>query len=131
VDRNQVRTIGEIVTPWPCFVISIRSSLLQEGNKSEVLKSLRKFLDIIQESCRHFRDHEAESLQVISQECGLTADDSKKWFDTVKFSVEGAVSRKVMYNTLKTLVDAGALHDQHLNADIDSLYNHELTKIVS
>jgi len=119
--HDQVKQIGEIVTPWPCFVVCARSEILKQY--PNVVENL---LNGIKESCSEFTRNDG-SLEQISRKCHLNIEDSKKWFQSVKFS-NGIVSKKVLENTSHILVKTGALKSM---PNIDSLCNPNIAKIVN
>jgi len=123
MEKHHIRNSGEVVTPWPCFVIAVRKELLHSPQERA---TMRKFLDCIQEACVLFKK-DKNTLEFISQQCHLSLEDSKKWFDQVAFSQKGAVSTKVLQETVATLKKTGIVaHD----IDITTLYDKELTLIV-
>jgi len=119
MDQNLVRKIGEVVTPWPCFVIAVRNDVL-EANPS----SVKRLLSAIQESCVEFKKTE-KSLKYISRESKLSLEDSKLWFDQVEFS-DGKVSNKVLIETISALQRSNIIQNADVNISdlVDPVLTH-------
>lgn len=113
--------MGEIVTPWPCFVIAAR-----EGVISEHPEALKKLVLAIQECCNEFVNSPS-TLESISKNCKLSIEDSKKWFETVKFS-DGTISQHILKTCLDTLHSTGVLKGE-LTCAVSSLYSDKFSKV--
>jgi len=120
MDQGLVRKIGEVVTPWPCFVIAARAELMKTHKES-----LLRLLAAIQEACVEFKKTE-KSLKYISKESKLSLEDSKTWFDQVEFS-NGKVSKKVLQDAVQTLTKTGVLK---ANVDILQLCEDSITSMI-
>jgi len=120
IDQNLVKKIGEVVTPWPCFVIAVRNDLLETQSGQ-----IKKFLAAIQEACLEFKKTD-KSLKYISKESKLSLEDSKKWFDLVQFSFDGGVSRKVINHALELLLKVGVIKNK---VEIEAIVDDKLTKL--
>mmetsp|Transcript_29222 Transcript_29222/g.41133 ORF Transcript_29222/g.41133 Transcript_29222/m.41133 type:complete len:295 (-) Transcript_29222:64-948(-) len=105
LDAGQLRKISEVVTPWPCFVIAARRDVVSE-NKDYI----KRFLQAIQEACIDFKNN-PQSLEFISEKCNLSLEDAQKWFESVSFSKNGAVSCETLTNTVNILVNTHVLSE--------------------
>jgi len=123
-DEGLVKKIGEVVTPWSCFVIAIRSELLENPNHRE---SIKRFLTAIQEASLEFKKTE-KSLKYISKESKLSTEDSKKWFDQVEFSYDGKVPLKMLKDVLEILTKTGIIKNPAA-VQLTDLYDSHLTKV--
>eukprot|EP01119_Soliformovum_irregulare_P024098 TRINITY_DN8570_c0_g1_i10.p1 TRINITY_DN8570_c0_g1~~TRINITY_DN8570_c0_g1_i10.p1 ORF type:complete len:390 (-),score=122.92 TRINITY_DN8570_c0_g1_i10:616-1785(-) len=120
VDSGELRKIGVIVTPWPCFMIAVREEILKRH-----FNSIRKMLLAIQESARNFQNGGQSSIDYISTKFNLKPEDAKEWFSQVRFSQDGSVSRRVLVKTMDTLSRAHILNYNNLSKDFSfsSLYD--------
>jgi ABC-type nitrate/sulfonate/bicarbonate transport system substrate-binding protein len=91
------KKIGEIQTPWPCFIIVARSEVIEKS--PELLK---QFLAGTRESSQKFVV-DSNNLQMISKTSKLSIDDSKKWLQEVKFSETNKVSKKILGDAVDIL----------------------------
>lgn len=98
VDSGELRKIGCITTPWPCFMIAARKEVLARR-----FDSVRKMLTGIFESTANFENGGESSVEYIANNYGLKKEDARSWFTQVKFSNDGSISRKVLVKTIDTL----------------------------
>lgn len=85
-----MRLLGEIQTPWPCFIIVARKEIIEQSPDL-----LKLFLAGTRESSKLFVE-DSSNLQMISKTSKLSIDDSKKWLQEVKFSETNKVSKKML-----------------------------------
>lgn len=121
VNKQEIRNVGEVITPWPCFIIAANKTLLE--SHPEVIKD---FLTCVQEGTKYFKDNEQESLEFISRECNLSNEEAKQWFDQVEFSKDSSISRSTMQKAIEILQNTGVLQQ---DVDIARLYAPSLTKV--
>jgi len=106
-DTHEVRRIGHITTPWPAFLIAVRTELLQE--EAEMIKRL---MVAITESCALFmKERESgASIDYVAKTYGQKEEDVRAWFTTVRYADNCAhVSRDVLQNCVSTLIKAHVL----------------------
>ena len=104
-DSGEVRRVGEIVTPWPCFLIAARKDVLE--TKRSAIDAVMK---VIHRSCINFA-HAEESVIIpeISQRYGLKLEDAKAWYNGVRITGSRSISVATLDQTLHALKDAGIL----------------------
>jgi len=124
VDEGIIRSIGEIVTPWPCFMIAVRKDIVDKH--SEYIK---KFLDAVKECAKEFKDPKNEKLALehISHTSKLTLEDAKKWYEGVQFSQNGDISGKILEDAVSLLKKAGVLTE---DVNIQDLYSSKVVKLI-
>ncbi|KJE95699.1 hypothetical protein CAOG_06123 [Capsaspora owczarzaki ATCC 30864] len=106
-DTREVVKVGEIVTPWPAFMVAVSDAALQREGATEKLAALFRG---IQESCANFaRNDDGASVQYVADKYGNTLDDAAKWFSAVEFSQDGALSSAVLTNVVSILKEADVL----------------------
>ena len=67
-----MRFIGDITTPWPCFMLAATKEFLDAN-----VKEVESLLKALREACGHF--HDAPGMaDVISQNYGLKPEDAKE-----------------------------------------------------
>eukprot|EP01080_Neovahlkampfia_damariscottae_P003769 gene3769-6657_t len=88
VVEKKVKYVGEIVTPWPCFMIAATDDFIASN-----ADSLVKLMKGIQKSCENFKTNKKSSLESISKKCTLDEEDSNFWFNEVQFIYNEYFSR--------------------------------------
>jgi sulfonate transport system substrate-binding protein len=110
VDQGKCRCIGEVVTPWPCFVIAVRSEVLEKH--SAVITEMCK---IVGNRALQLKKDE-QATQKFSWRYHLEANDVKSWLSetdwnyTMEFSTDSFEHTITTLNQLK-LIDTDALND--------------------
>ena len=96
-DKGEIRRIGEIVTPWPCFLIASRKSFV-----SQRFNDLKNLFVALEDACSLFRQNSTSSIQRICNNYHLTEEDAKCWFDRVIIEP----TRSIAESTIETALDA-------------------------
>ncbi|ORY78998.1 hypothetical protein BCR37DRAFT_370255 [Protomyces lactucae-debilis] len=105
-DSGEIKEIGEIYTPWPSWVITASSTLLER--KAEVTS----LLEAINEGIVYFLEHYDEGIEHIHTNLDYSKEDAEAWFKTVKYPSDVKLLDEAMIDdTIKTLRKAGLMTD--------------------
>lgn len=96
-DKGQMKRIGQIITPWPCFLIAAQQDFIANSTKF-----IDKLFVALQKCCEHFRKNSVESIRRISSKYNLSEEDAKAWFDKVEICPKNEISK----STIETTIDA-------------------------
>lgn len=107
-DSGEIKRIGEIYTPWPSWVVTVR----KETDSEEV----KKFLGAVRKGIDFFLQNPEEAVKHISTNLDYSAEDAREWLKTVKFNEQLGEKEidweRVVLNTSKVLKTAGVLEDK-------------------
>jgi len=109
-DKEEVKRIGHITTPWPAFLLAVRTEVLEQD--PEIIKRL---MVGISESCALFikEKETGQSIDYVANTYGQKVEDVKAWFQTVKYPDDCThVSKDVLSNCVQTLIKAGVLCEE-------------------
>ncbi len=109
VDQGIFRRLGDCPTPWPCFVIAVRNSFLEE-NKDAVTF----ILETINTMTASFKDI-PNIEQTIAERYGQKIEDVKKWLALTEWSQENIDSETI--NTIQDKLFALGIIDKKLPFD--------------
>lgn len=112
VDSNQLRRIGEYVTPWPCFVIAASDKILKE--MPEVVD---KILDIIQDSCQQFMQNNT-LIPIVSERYNQKLEDIERWYHSTEWAADSWVSDKMIQSVIYHLRSANILSKDQIVPEI-------------
>lgn len=107
-DNKEIKKIGEIYTPWPSWVITVHSTLLNEQREK-----VGAFLETVAKGIDYFNSHCDEAISLISSNFDYSSEDATEWIKTVRFN--GALNKgrfdreSVLNRTASVLQDAGVL----------------------
>jgi len=108
VDLGELKQVGDISTPWPCFMIAVRKEIAQKRSRE-----IERFFESISRSTELFYEKRTDSLNFISKACHLKIEDAESWFKTVEFAKKvNCVSSEVVDETIQILQRAKVLPDQ-------------------
>lgn len=101
VDNGTFKRLGNIETPWPCFVIAVRNHVLETEPKS-----IKKTIKVINKQLRHFVNplENEQLLNLFSQRYQLQKEDVKTWLALTKWNRKKTVSAKLINGIQNKLV---------------------------
>jgi ABC-type nitrate/sulfonate/bicarbonate transport system substrate-binding protein len=108
VDKGLFKRIGEIPTPWPCFVIVASEKILEE--KPDLVKKLR---DMVYLKSEEIMKAEA-SLEAISEKYGIELEDIKAWRKQTAWCINDKIKAELLENTAELLSQLGLLSNKGL-----------------
>lgn len=82
VVQEKCRCIGEVVTPWPCFVVAVRNEVLDKHK--DVLKEVLK---IVGSTAKEIKD--MNNASEISWRYALELDQSESWLSETDWNYDG------------------------------------------
>lgn len=82
VVQEKCRCIGEVVTPWPCFVIAVRNEVLDKHK--DVLKEVVK---IVGSTAKEIKD--MNNASEISWRYSLELDQAESWLSETDWNYDG------------------------------------------
>ena len=122
--RREIRSIGEILTPWPCFLLASTSEFVDEH-----LQAIEKIFVVLRRACRSFRDNGKESIQRIVNKFHLTELDAGQWFDRVNILADKAIAESTIETTLDALINAQIMGAENKNLSAESFLDTRIAKL--
>ena len=99
VEKGSMRRIGEIPSPWPCFVMVATEKAIQEFGSSifEVRDEIYRLSKIL---------YQSENLaDLLALEYHLHLEDVKDWLKQTIWCTEPVVSRSVLKDSIQKMID--------------------------
>lgn len=115
-DSNVIKRVGEISTPWPCFMIATLKETVDDR-----LNDLQQLLQVVQQAALEFSRDEEHMPAVVAEKFGLRLEDAKLWYSQVRITGADMVSESALERTIRTLIEAGVL-PANVNQDDLELY---------
>ncbi|MFT7589389.1 MAG: sulfonate transport system substrate-binding protein [Limisphaerales bacterium] len=103
VDSGIVRRIGEVHTPWPCFVMAVRNDRLQE-DKIQVSQLCK----VIQAYSKDFMSNE-NAKAMVAERYKLLPEDVEQWYNATRWAVSNEIPNKAIDQTINTLFELGLI----------------------
>lgn len=97
VDNGTFRRIGEIKTPWPCFVMAVSNRVLQD-QKDEICSIIK----IINRQLKNFMNplEKPALIRQFSKRYHLNIIDIKEWLSITQWNSKKTISKKLI-NTIQ------------------------------
>lgn len=105
VDSNQMKRIGEVPSPWPCFAIIATNKALAEFE--ELIIRLRDL--VYQESIN--LQTSTTAIEDISEKYELRGADVKAWFAQTSWAVKPEISKSQIEKSMSIMKELGIISD--------------------
>lgn len=112
-DAGRVRHLGDLYTPWPCFMIAVRRDFL-ETRRALVQTVLR----VVKQAAARFLAGGSASVDWVCATYGIARGDAEDWFATLGFATKNHVSDEVLGLTIRTLRSAAVITSKPERGDL-------------
>lgn len=106
VDSKQMKRIGEIPSPWPCFSIIASDQALNDFGKE-----IFQLRDLVYEEAYRLEKSKSETIRAISMAYELQEKDVKSWISQTKWATTETVSLGEMKKSMEKMVKLGILKE--------------------
>jgi ABC-type nitrate/sulfonate/bicarbonate transport system substrate-binding protein len=96
-EQKKCRYIDEVVSPWPCFVIAVRSELLEEN---EAL--LKTVFERVHQEAKAFKEN-PNATEIIAWRYNLKLDQTQSWLSETDWNYDNSLMKDSIENVLNTL----------------------------
>lgn len=101
---REVTHVGDIPTPWPCFMIAARRGWVDQN-----LAPLHRMLHVVRQACAAFKADAKASIAEVAAHYGLKHADAQAWFATVTYASTGHVEAQILEDVMTALCRVGVL----------------------
>ncbi|UJR38635.1 hypothetical protein I4U23_031300 [Adineta vaga] len=124
-DKGEIRRIGEIITPWPCFLIASKEKFIGEN-----LIHLENMFKALEKSCLSFQQNSLKSIKRISEKFHLNENDAKSWFDKVNIIGKNSIAESTIEITIDSLKTAQILNENFKQIDPIRFLDTRIAKLI-
>jgi sulfonate transport system substrate-binding protein len=103
VEQGKCLLLDEVLTPWPCFVVAVRSELV---HSDEVL--LREMLSIVQKEAYRLKN-EVNSAEQFAWRYALPQEEVQTWLDQTEWNYGKALDTQDFSKVVTELVELGLI----------------------
>jgi sulfonate transport system substrate-binding protein len=103
VDSGEFKRIGEVHTPWPCFVIAASNQFIEE-HQDELELLLEVLLSKIEQL-----QNSPDTVQRIAQKFGLKPEDVALWYNDLQWNTSLENNAKLLTDAAKQLEKYGVV----------------------
>lgn len=118
VDNGEWDIIGEVPTPWPCFLfVASETALASKGEQ------IQKMVEVTKTLCDEFKANDGDkTVQYVSENHALSIADAREWLEGTQWACALEVTKETFAKTQKALITIGQLDevvsDSQLHAPI-------------
>ena len=87
VEAEKCKCIGEVVTPWPCFVVAVRNEVIEKHGDL-----LKEVLEVVGQTAKEIKD--GNNAEEISWRYALKLEQAKSWLSETDWNYTGENSMK-------------------------------------
>lgn len=87
VESEKCKCIGEVVTPWPCFVVAVRNEVIEKHGDL-----LKEVLEVVGQTAKEIKD--GNNAEEISWRYALKLEQAKSWLSETDWNYTGENSMK-------------------------------------
>ena len=116
VEQAKCRYVGEVVTPWPCFVIAVRSEVAEKHGAL-----LQLMCDIVNEKAQEVKK-DPDAVEIISWRYNLRMDQVVKWLSETEWNYKGIEYPLAFEKTTHYLKKLGLLSEEEATGWREKLF---------
>lgn len=103
VEQNKCRLLDEVYTPWPCFVIAVKSSLMQTD-----YSLLQSIIGIVQKEAYKLKN-DPTSAEQFSWKYALPVEKVRSWLDQTEWNYGKELNSQAFEEVVKQLESLGLI----------------------
>jgi len=96
-EQKKCRYIDEVITPWPCFVIAVRSEILAENEGL-----LQAVFKLVNQEAKALKEN-PKAAEIISWRYNLKLEQTQSWLDETDWNYANLPMKDSLQNVVNTL----------------------------
>ena len=116
VEQKKCKCIGEIVTPWPCFVIAVRNEILE--NHTEIVKDM---CEVVAHRAKQLKVDEQAS-NALSWRYHLDKNQVHSWLNETEWNYDMKLDKSPFTGVVSILRELDLISDESANSALDLLF---------
>lgn len=105
-EQKKCRFVGEVVTPWPCFVIAVRNEVLEKYPEE-----LQRMCEIVNRKAQELKENE-NAIDLISWRYNLRRSHVENWLSETEWNYDGIKYPLAFEKTISYLLKLGLLNEE-------------------
>mmetsp|Transcript_102731 Transcript_102731/g.306923 ORF Transcript_102731/g.306923 Transcript_102731/m.306923 type:complete len:318 (+) Transcript_102731:75-1028(+) len=124
VDSGEWDIVGEVPTPWPCFLFVASDSAIAERSNE-----IREMVAATRGVCEEFKANSGgKTLAYVAENHALSQEDAKEWLDGTEWACALEVQESTLQKTQEALITIGQIKEA---AAFHTLYNQGLCTLIA
>jgi ABC-type nitrate/sulfonate/bicarbonate transport system substrate-binding protein len=117
-EQNKCRYIDEVVTPWPCFAIAVRTEVWEEHQAS-----LGKMCEVINEKAKNLKNN-PDASEIIAWRYGLKKEDVREWLSETNWNYEAKEYPEAFETAVNYLLKLNLITQEEAEDFEQKLFTH-------
>lgn len=105
-EQEKCRYIDEVVTPWPCFAIAVRTEVWEEHQDAII-----QMCEVINAKAKKLKDN-PDASEIIAWRYGLKKEDVRSWLKDTDWNYEGKEFPEAFKKTVEYLKRLNLITDE-------------------
>ncbi len=107
VEQGKCKYIGDVVTPWPCFVIAVRNEIIADH-----AQLLDQMCALVNQKAWEVKN-DPDAVEIISWRYNLRHDQVEKWLSEIEWNYKGIAYPLAFEKTTHYLKKLNLLSEEH------------------
>lgn len=120
VDKGDCRFIGEVVTPWPSFVVAVRTEIAEKYPNE-----LTQMLDVVNKKAGSLK-YRDDAVELLAWRYGLKKEDVKTWLERTEWNYNGKSFLKSFDTVIEYLLKLDLVTPEEASNFQDKLFDKKL-----
>ena len=116
VEQGKCKCMGEIVTPWPCFVVAVRNEILE--NHAEIVKEM---CQVVAHRAKQLKEDEQAS-NTLSWRYHLDKEQVDSWLNETEWNYTMQLDTSSFTGVISILRNLDLITDEGANNALDLLF---------
>jgi sulfonate transport system substrate-binding protein len=112
VDIGEFRRVGELPTPWPCFVIAARKEVIEKH-----ADALLNMVTVIRDASHAFKNS-PDAVQLVVNRFGIQPINASDWLAHTQWANGEHLSQPMLHHVAQTLLDLKVINQLVEVADL-------------
>ena len=105
VDNGELRLIDECITPWSCFVLTVRNDILEKHSES-----IQAICNTINLYVKNFKER-PNIIEILAQRYQIDLEDTAHWLHQTTWAENNEVKKEMIEQVQNTLLDLGIIEN--------------------
>ena len=120
VEQGKCKCIGEVVTPWPCFVVAVRNEIMD------------KYSELIHQMCKEVGERakqlksDEEAAKTLSWRYHLEKNQVQSWLNETEWNYNMELNKPLFHEVISMLSDLDLVSEESSKKAFQILFEKEI-----
>lgn len=120
VEQGKCKCIGEVVTPWPCFVIAVRDEIAKKYSEL-----IHQMCQVVGERAKQLKSDE-EAANTLSWRYHLEKNQVQSWLNETEWNYNMELNKPLFHEVISMLSDLDLVSEESSKKAFQILFEKEI-----